>query len=168
MKGVVSLETAKYSALDIARFVINYSNRSNSPITNLKLQKLLYFIQAYFITKLNRPCFKDDIEAWSLGPVVPSVYHEFKNYGAGYIPYIKAYFDMSHGSSSFMHVFNPDNISRSDQECIQTIVDNLSKYSASTLVTITHDQEPWKKAFEYGYKVIPLLSIKNYFEKLSE
>lgn len=159
-----------YSALDIARFVINYSNASNSPVTNLKLQKLLYFIQAYFLTKLNRPCFSDDIEAWSLGPVIPSVYHEFKSYGAGNIPYIKTYFDIKDGLSVFMHDYDPNIISKNDQIHIQKIVNDMSKYSASTLVNITHKQEPWKKAYEYGLgtKVISNNSIKNYFDKLGD
>ena len=77
-----------YDAIDVSRYVINYSNQHEYGISNLKLQKILYFIQAYFLmsTLNHTACFQDVIEAWDFGPVVPSVYHEFKQYGAGDIP----------------------------------------------------------------------------------
>lgn len=159
---------AKYSALDIARFVINYSQEIHSPVTNLKLQKLLYFIQAFFLTKQDRPCFTDEIEAWSLGPVVPSVYHEFKSFGAWQLPYIKAYFDNKNGIPVLMQGFDQSIISSFDRTQIQQIVSDFSSYSASVLVTVTHNQDPWKKAYQYGSRVISNNSIKNYFEKLSD
>ena len=62
-----------YKVLDVCRHVINYSNEHDYGISNLKLQKVLYFIQAYFLTKKkdHTPCFDEKIEAWDFGPVVP-------------------------------------------------------------------------------------------------
>lgn len=56
------------NALDVARYVINYSNEKEYGISNLKLQKVLYFIQAcYLISDLEQgPCFSERIEAWDL------------------------------------------------------------------------------------------------------
>lgn len=82
-----------YDAVSIARFVINYSNKQEYGISNLKLQKIMYFIQAYFLITQDKPCFSDDIEAWDFGPVVPAAYHEFKQFGSGNIPYIDSYFE---------------------------------------------------------------------------
>lgn len=70
-----------YDALEVSRHIINYSNDAGYGITALELQKLLYFVQAYFLIKKGKPCFRDDIEAWDFGPVVPSVYREYKRYG---------------------------------------------------------------------------------------
>ena len=66
-----------HSALDVARYIINYSNKKDYHISNLKLQKLLYFTQAYYLafTDSHKPCFPERIEAWNFGPVVPEVYH---------------------------------------------------------------------------------------------
>lgn len=50
-------------------------------VTNLKLQKILYYVQGYFLAKFDRPLFPDEIQAWKFGPVVPSVYYEFSSYG---------------------------------------------------------------------------------------
>lgn len=63
-----------YNVLDVCRYVINYSNDKDYDISNLKLQKLLYFIQAYFLINKNETCFNETIEAWDFGPVIPKAY----------------------------------------------------------------------------------------------
>lgn len=55
-----------YNVLDVCRYVINYSNDKDYGISNLKLQKILYFIQAYFLISANKKCFEEKIEAWDL------------------------------------------------------------------------------------------------------
>ena len=77
-----------YDAIDVARYVINYSQEIGSPVSNLKLQKILYFIQGIYLSTLDKPCFSDDIEAWGFGPVISDVYHEFKGFGSNDIPTI--------------------------------------------------------------------------------
>ena len=68
-----------YAALDIARYIIKYCKDNGYSISNLKLQKLLYFVQAQFLVTYNgRPAFEEKIEAWDFGPVVPEVYHYLK------------------------------------------------------------------------------------------
>ena len=62
-----------YSVIDISKYVVCYSNKKNYGITNLRLQKILYFIQAYFLKIKKEPCFKENMEAWDFGPVVPCV-----------------------------------------------------------------------------------------------
>ncbi len=66
-----------YSAIDVARYIIWYCKRRRYSISNLKLQKILYFVQANFLVSIGTPCFEEEIEAWDFGPVVPEVYHEF-------------------------------------------------------------------------------------------
>lgn len=68
-----------YDVLDISRHIINYSDEKDYGVSNLKLQKLLYFVQAYFMLekKDHAPCFHEKIEAWDFGPVVPEAYQEW-------------------------------------------------------------------------------------------
>lgn len=47
-----------YDVLDISRYIISYSNKMDYGISNLKLQKVLYFVQAYFLIQTGHPCFK--------------------------------------------------------------------------------------------------------------
>lgn len=55
-----------YNVLEICSYIINYSNEKEYDISNLKLQKLLYFIQIYFLINNDEPCFEEKIEAWDL------------------------------------------------------------------------------------------------------
>ena len=67
-----------YNVLDVADYVIKYCNNHNMPISNLKLQKILYFVQAAFLSIQGFPCFPDDFVAWNYGPVIPAVYYKYK------------------------------------------------------------------------------------------
>ena len=73
-----------HTAMEIARYIIDKCTGENHPISNLQLQKLLYCIQKSFLRK-GEPAFRDDIEAWLIGPVVREVYHTYCGYGASRI-----------------------------------------------------------------------------------
>ena len=140
-----------YKALDVARYIINYANDNNIIISNLKLQKILYFVQLEFLLRnKNQPCFSDAIEAWDFGPVVPCVYHEFKIYGAFPIPKISYVYNMG---SNFLNIKREDyssTISIKDKSVIEDVVNECDRFSASQLVDITHNQTPWKRAYAFG------------------
>lgn len=145
-KGEVSM----YSALSVARHIIRKCDELGRTISNLKLQKILYFVQAEFLVDTNKPCFNEAIEAWSFGPVVPEVYRAYKVYGSANIPVRAA--------------SGVDFISQEDQQIIDAMVERCAAYSASQLVEITHHQEPWIKAYKQGYnQVITQDSIQQYF-----
>ena len=142
-----------YSALDVARYIIWYCKKKEYSISNLKLQKLLYFVQAEFLVSAGTPCFEEEIEAWDFGPVVPEVYHEFKIFGSADIP-------------KFVCANADEAILKKDKVMINEMVDQCGAYSASTLVEITHNQDPWLNAYEkYCNHVIEKDAIKQYFEK---
>ena len=132
-----------YSALSVARYIIDYCNEQGRGVSNLKLQKILYFVQAEFLvsTPKNQPCFRDRIEAWDFGPVVPNVYHQYKIFGSAVIP------------ARFNERLAPylEKIQPADQLRIEAIVDETAPYSASQLVEITHHQTPWMSAYHRGF-----------------
>lgn len=155
-----------YDALDIARYVIKYSNNRDYGVSNLKLQKILYFIQVYFLIQTDSPCFKEPIEAWDFGPVVPDVYKQYKAYGGTDILTIESYisFDSDDIWKSKRIRFNKINIKDEDKILINKVVDKFSEYSATDLVTLTQHQTPWIDAFNSGKNnKISLDIIKDYF-----
>lgn len=77
----------EYSASDVAKYVIKECNKYNHPISNLQLQKILYFLWIDYYREKQKALFEDRIFAWKLGPVVGSVYDEYKQYGGGKIPF---------------------------------------------------------------------------------
>lgn len=70
-----------YRAMDLANYIVDKCIKDNTPITNLQLQRILYFAQKDFLERESR-AFSDDIEAWECGPVVPNVYFYFCGFGA--------------------------------------------------------------------------------------
>lgn len=157
-----------YNVVDISRYIINYSNQKSYGVTNLKLQKLLYFIQALFvISKKGVPCFEEKIFAWDFGAVVPVSYCEFKHYGNSNIPEIKSYLTfLNKNMWEFERVKYSDSfISRKDKKLINKVVDLMSEYSAIDLLNITLNQKPYKNAYKKGKGTeITLDALKEYFK----
>ena len=67
------------TALDVANFFIDSAKDTEDPMTNMRVNKYVYFAQGYALAKLGRPLFKDEIQAWEHGPVVPALYQLFKS-----------------------------------------------------------------------------------------
>lgn len=154
-----------YDVLDVSRYIINYSHKKDYGISNLKLQKVLYFVQAYFLIQTGHPCFKDKIEAWNFGPVVPKAYCEYKQYGCGDIPTTKSFImiDKDNIWNSKRVEFDDIIISDDDKSLIDKVVDKFSEYSATDLVELSQHQTPWIDAISSQNNEIKNDSIFEYF-----
>ena len=153
-----------YDALTIARYIINYSNKQGYGVTNLKLQKLLYFVQAAFLKIYENACFKEDMQAWDMGPVVPGVYHEFKRYGNRNIPTITEYAGIGYEFSGKKTVYDDSVIAKDHKEVIEFIVELFKNHDASTLVEITHRQKAWRNAYvQWKNNPLDLADLKDVF-----
>ena len=139
-----------YRALDVAEEIIAYSLKIKNPITHLKLQKLLYFVQAKFLLETPHPCFSDKIEAWAFGPVVPNVYKKYKKYSRSTLK----------TSNNYTRV-----ISLSDLKMIEEMVEIFKDWTPMAMVSLTHRQSPWKDAWDkYGENAeITPEAIKDFF-----
>lgn len=131
-------------AMDLVGYVIMYSECQGKSVTNLRLQKLLYFIQKEYLTQFGRPAFDDEIYAWQYGPVIPAVYHEFSYYTNTPIDNIDCNYDID------------ENL----KEVIKTVVDRYINIPTWQLVQYTHQKtSPWSKAISEGRDVILLTDI---------
>jgi len=122
-----------YNAIAVANHIIKYEHSKDRLISNLKLQKLLYFVQAQFFIEYGKPCFGNKIEAWSFGPVVPDVYHTYKIYGSLDITKLE-------------DGINIDDISDEHKETINSVSETFSDTPVYEMVDITHHQTPWMRA----------------------
>lgn len=133
-------------ALQIANYVVSVAFRNNKPITNLHLQKILYYLQAKELIYEGMPLFDDTIEKWKLGPVVPKVYHEYKQYGSQPIDDIATELIFDDETFNIKIVkFNEDDIDHGTREKIMPDIISLLNRDPFKLVDLTHEHHPWKK-----------------------
>lgn len=154
-----------YNVMDASLYIANYSNARFYSISNLKLQKLLYFIQAYFLVEKGEPCFAENIEAWSFGPVVPKSYREFKKFGGADIPCTSSYLELKEKKfETERKYFDPNIISPNDKNLINNVIDKFSNLSAGTLTQISLNQKLWIDTYYSSKsKIININDIKGYF-----
>lgn len=141
-----------YCVLDVCQYIIEYSNKKEYGISNLKLQKLLYYVQAAFLVETGEKCFHEKIIAWDFGPVVLEAYHEYKIYGSCQIfhPFL---------NDSVCNLFTED-----DRKRIESIIDALADYSSTDLLEVIHHQSPWKDYYiPRTNNEIPTSVLKEYF-----
>lgn len=91
-----------YNALKIAKYTVGYCTKINRPISNLQLQKILYFIQGEYYKQKSKFLFEDDFLAWQLGPVVESVYDHYSVYGGSKI-YDNESYDIDEDTTSIIN-----------------------------------------------------------------
>lgn len=135
-------------AIDVANYLLAQSSpECGDYISNLKLQKLLYYAQGVSLAMLDAPLFDEDILNWEHGPVVRSVYNHFRENGADIIV-PPADFDGS--------MFAPE-----QKEVMNEVYDVFGQFSAWKLRDMTHQEKPW--ASTNRNDVIPKELIKEYF-----
>lgn len=157
-----------YNVLDVCHYIVRYSNDRDYGISNLKLQKILYFVQAYFLISKEEstPCFNEKIEAWDFGPVVPEAYLEYKQHGGADIPTtgFRILFDKENIWNTRKIPFDDNVIKEEDKKLINEVIDKFACYSATDLVSITQRQSPWIDAYvPYKNNEITKDSIREYF-----
>lgn len=136
------------SVIDIAKFFL-----SVGPLTNLKLQKLIYFAYATHLTKTGKKLFSEPIVAYKYGPVIEDVYQLYKGYGRDEI-------EQENGPEfwienlSFPVSFTKIALNESGDTIFYTLLEVLKEYwplSTSRLVDISHTADgPWDHVFEEG------------------
>ena len=140
-------------ALDIAKKLIfkaqNDEPNGGERLTNLKLQKLLYYQQGFHLAFFGTPLFAENVEAWMYGPVVPAVYDEYSAYGSSALPEVKV----------------PVSLSEDEEELFNEVYDAYREFSAIGLMNRTHSERPWLDAVPHDRgTVIIQESMMAYFK----
>lgn len=124
-------------------------------LSNLKLQKLLYYAQGHHLGKLGTPLFLDKVQAWAHGPVVGRVYFRFKRYGKESIDPTDSSLDVS------MPVVSSD-----DTELLESVWATYSPFTAWTLRERTHAEDPWREAYDPSVRHVEITqeAMRRFFE----
>ena len=156
-----------FNANDIALWFIYKSNadekeHSNSEelfegISDLKLQKLLYYAQGICLSMTGNKLFPNKIYAWEHGPVVKEVYDTYKKYGSSYIPSVSN----EHNDKIVTSIENNTQVSK----ILNIVYDNFAIYTAWQLRNMTHKVgSPWYNTPKN--KEISVNLIKKYFDEV--
>ena len=137
---------------DVADFFVQLANQSeDDQMTNLKLNKLLYYAQGAFLARTGTLLFNNRIEAWTLGPVIPEIYHKYKVCGKNPISYDQDDIDLSRFTSE-------------ELETLFDVMREFGQYTGSKLVSLTHSSgTPWRNASDNGETELSPTAIKKYF-----
>ena len=143
----------------VALYIVN----SQYEVTDLSLQKLLYFVKAFSLGVFDEDAvFDDTCEAWAYGPVFPDIYKKYKTFGDSLIPKI-----------------NPDpscfaGLKAEDKKIIDFVLNTFGRLNGKVLMDITHKEEPWNTArvgletFEMSKNVISDSSIGDYYKGINK
>ena len=80
-------EQPDITCFDVADYFLSLVDEdSGDSISNLKLQKLVYYAQGLHLACFDRPLFNEDIQAWAHGPVIPELYYKYREYASDPLP----------------------------------------------------------------------------------
>lgn len=117
------------SCFNVADYFILFANETGSFLSNLKLQKLVYYAQAWHLALHDTPLFPEDFQAWVHGPVIPQLYQEYKKFG--WQPIVKD-----------AHPELPENV----QNFLDEVAQEYFACDAYELEQMTHAEDPWNFA----------------------
>lgn len=142
------------SAHDVAAYIL----REKSPLSAMKLQKLVYYAQAWSTVWDDRPLFGERIEAWANGPVVRELYDVHRGQ-----------FEVREWPRG-----NPDTLDGEQRSTVDAVLDYYGPRNAQTLSDMTHSEAPWRLARrglaegDRGNREITLASMSEYYSSLPD
>lgn len=149
---VPDLDIPKIQVFDIAAYILE----KMGAMTTMKMQKLVYYSQAWSLVWDEKPLFEENIEAWANGPVVRELFD-----------YHRGMYEISS-----MPLGNPRLLNQEQQDTVNAVLEYYGDKSAQWLIELTHMEDPWIQArkglpkLERGNKVISLDTIADYYSSL--
>jgi uncharacterized phage-associated protein len=153
-----------FDAMDVARRLIRVGYDPDAPdesvlVCPLRLQKLLYYCQGWALGLLDRPLFRQPLEAWTRGPVVAEVYERFKGKRDGITPEQAG--ELTRG------------LSASEVSLVEMVWREYAGYKPSQLIAMTHAEPAWREARGdlasdvYSSTALSHNTMANYFRELA-
>jgi uncharacterized phage-associated protein len=137
----MTMSSPPYDPRAIANLMLDEADRLGREISNLALQKLLYFAHGMFLSDVKKPLVSGYFEAWQYGPVHPAVYHEFKTAGDKPINFRATKRDILTGTRSGLPLPESQEVLR----VIRFVMRSYWELTPGRLVEISHAKNaPWK------------------------
>ena len=148
---------ADSDVLKMANYLVAFSRRYGDPISNLKLQKLLYYAEGWYLAIYSKSLFSTSIQAWPRGPVVYPIWKHFSGYRW----------------KPITRPVQTTHLSKRVEKHIEELMGVYGDFSAYSLENMTHQEEPWIEARqglqdgERSNRVISRETMRTYFSELA-
>lgn len=143
-------------SLSVAQYLVNKCNQSEQVLTPLQLMKLVYIAHGYMLGKHSKPLLQEPVQAWRLGPVVPSVYHAVKEFGSAPV-------------SNVPCADNGFNFSDQENAVMDEVAQMYGKFDGITLSSATHRPgTPWRHTWDTFGRNAPISNdlIENFYREM--
>ena len=151
----------------VANYVLDWASAQGRGVTNLEINKIVFFLHAHHLVELGTPLVSAKIEAWDYGPVFRELYSQFKSYENSPITDRATKIDPESGT----RVVCKETFGASTQHLIESLLPKYVRLSASALVSLSHEVGgPWDKVWNRNGGVNPSMkisdeSIRDWFAK---
>jgi uncharacterized phage-associated protein len=147
-----------YDVRSVANFVLEAAARLDITVTNISVNKITYFLHAWFLAKTGRPLVSAKIEAWDYGPVFRELYMQFKPFGSGRI----TTFATRRNSITAREEICPASLERQDEEFLRPLLLRYLDMSPATLVRLSHEPGgPWDQVYNHSGESNPGMRISD-------
>lgn len=149
---VVSFKPVSHPAQLIANAFLAKASEQGAKLTNMQVQKLVYFAHGYHLAIKDAPLVADEIKAWNFGPVIPPLYNDLKRFGNGFVT------DPIAGFVGEIGDF--------DSALVAKIFELYGRISGPRLSAATHvEGSPWDITYKRAkFSIIPNDLIRDYFK----
>jgi uncharacterized phage-associated protein len=140
----------------VAEYILKLAQRENNPLTPMQVLKLAYISHGWELGLYGRPLVNEPIEAWPYGPVIPSVYHQYKRFGSRFIDAVPAEL--------------PEGFDASEISTMEQVFAGYGKRSGVSLSSLTHEPgSPWDVTVKQSGigSVISNDLIEDYYQRLA-
>jgi uncharacterized phage-associated protein len=160
----------------IANYFLKVAKEEEIPLTQMKLQKLVYYSHGWHLGIIGPPLLDEQVQAWSFGPVIRSLYNEFREFGATNIDRLAEAMEFTGKWTMTFRVPTLEDCPDKDSAFIKAFLSRIwnvyKNYSATQLTNMTHAEgTPWdtvRKSFPGAipkYATIDDDIIRRYFQK---
>ncbi|MEO1486898.1 MAG: type II toxin-antitoxin system antitoxin SocA domain-containing protein [Bacteroidota bacterium] len=131
-------------AIELGHIITDYINSKGDTISPKKLQKLIYYVDAWHLVHFGSQLVDEDFEAWVHGPVVPELYHELKKFGFNDIKVVNDELDTA--NKRIRKTAKKSNLSEDQLELIFSVLNKYGSLTSYELEMLSHSEKPWLEA----------------------
>src|ERR1700730_189082 len=131
----------------VANFVLELAEKEGRKVTNLSINKIVFFLHSNYLIQFNRPLVSAKIEAWNYGPVFRELYKEFKQFGD---QSIKGRAQRLSASTGILEVCELQ-LSEKDREYLERLARKYIRLSPGNLISLSHEKGgPWDQVWDHN------------------